>query len=59
MTKLKRLRRLSDITQEELAEKLNVTQAYLSMIENGKRKPSKQVQQKIDEIFDLSLKYID
>ncbi|MEC1768304.1 helix-turn-helix transcriptional regulator [Schinkia azotoformans] len=59
MSKLKRLRILSDMSQEELAEKLNVSQAYLSMIENGKRKPSKQVQQKIDEVFDLSLKFID
>ncbi|MEC1725875.1 helix-turn-helix transcriptional regulator [Schinkia azotoformans] len=59
MNKLRKIRRLSDITQEELAERLNVTQAYLSMIESGKRKPSKRLQQKIDEVFDLSLKFID
>ncbi|WP_411844551.1 helix-turn-helix domain-containing protein [Schinkia azotoformans] len=53
------MRILSNITQKELAEKLNVSQAYLSMIENGKRKPSEQIQQKIDEIFNLSLKFID
>lgn len=47
------------MTQEELCEKLGISQSYLSLIESGKRKPSKKLQQRIDDIFNLSLKFID
>jgi transcriptional regulator with XRE-family HTH domain len=35
-----KLRKDSNITQEDLAQKCNITQAYLSQIENNKKEPN-------------------
>ncbi len=40
MTKLKRLIKQSGLSQGEVAELLGITETYLSMLVNGKRKPS-------------------
>lgn len=37
-TELKRIRRAAGISQGEVARRLNITQGYLSQIENGKAK---------------------
>jgi putative transcriptional regulator len=59
MSKIKKIRILLDMTQKDVAEKIGVTQAMYSMIENGKRKPSKNVAKKIEELFGVSLFFID
>ena len=45
-------------TQESLAEELNITPAFLSNIETGKRKPSLSIFILIAEKLDLSLDYL-
>jgi transcriptional regulator with XRE-family HTH domain len=59
MSKLKKLRLLSEMTQEELAGKLNVSQGYLSLLERNQREITPEIFRKIEEIFSLSAKFID
>lgn len=59
MSKLKKLRLLSEMTQEELAEKLKLSQSYLSLLERNQREITPEVNRKIEEIFSLSVKFID
>ena len=40
MNKLKEIRVKNNLTQQELANKLGVTQRYIAFIENGDRTPS-------------------
>lgn len=47
------------MTQKDVAKRLGVTQAMYSMIENGKRKPSKKTAAKIEELFGVSLFFVD
>ena len=44
---VKQLRTDLGITQLELSKKLNTPQGYLSQVENGKRKPSKELIEKL------------
>lgn len=46
---VKQLRTDLGITQLELSKKLNTPQGYLSQVENGKRKPSKNLMEKISK----------
>ena len=39
-----------EITKAELARQLGVSRAYITMIANGKRKPSREVVNKLDSI---------
>lgn len=48
---LKKARNVENMTQEEVAKLLGINRSYLSMIENGKVKPSLQLQNMIDKIF--------
>ena len=41
------------ITQEELAKKLNCTSVYVSLLENGKRKPSGMMAKNINAVTGL------
>jgi len=59
MSKIKKLRILNGFTQMEMAKKLGISQSLYSLIENGKRKPSKKVVKKIEEIFGVSLFFVD
>ncbi|MBQ3237157.1 MAG: helix-turn-helix transcriptional regulator [Oscillospiraceae bacterium] len=43
------------ITQEELAEKINVTRQAVSNWENGKTEPDIETLTKIAQIFDISI----
>ena len=48
---VKQLRSDLGITQLELSKKLNTPQGYLSQVENGKRKPSKELIEKLKSLI--------
>lgn len=52
---IKALRTLHDITQEELAERVGISQKMLSYIERDDRRPSIEVALRIAEQFHCSL----
>lgn len=47
------------MTQKDVAKQIGITQAMYSMIENEKRKPSKKTAAKIEELFGVSLFFVD
>lgn len=57
---LKKLRECSNLTQEEAAEKLCLSRAYYSRVENGERKKSLDLSLaiKISKLFNVSVDYI-
>ena len=56
--KLKAARAAMDLTQEQLAEKLNVSQNMIAKIECGLRRPSVDFLIELAEFFETSLHYI-
>ncbi len=44
---LKRIRENQEITQRQLSLELDISESYYSLIENGERRPSPEVAQKI------------
>ena len=48
---VKQLRTDLGITQLELSKKLDIPQGYLSQVENGKRKPSKELIEKLKSLL--------
>lgn len=52
---IKNMRKKLDITQEELAEKINVTRQAVSNWENGKTEPDIETLTRIAQIFDISI----
>lgn len=56
--KVKQLRTEKDWSQEDLAEKVGVSQKQISAYENGVSFPSQEILIKITEIFDVSLDYL-
>ena len=54
MTELKRRRINMGLTTQQLAERLGVTRQYISLLENGKRKPSFDVAKALKKIFDIA-----
>ena len=58
MNRIKMLREEKQLTQQELADKLNSAKSTIGMYENGNRKPSYEVLIKLSEIFDCSIDYI-
>ena len=55
---LRTLRRKEDMTQAELARKLDVTQSVISAYENGLRLPSYDILIHISRIFHVSTDYL-
>ena len=53
---IKQLRADLGITQLELSKKLNTPQGYLSQVENGKRKPSKELIEKLKSLLGKKVK---
>jgi len=53
--KIKELRRLKGLTQEELSEKIGIDYKKLSRIETGKCLPSLKIAQSISREFDFNL----
>ena len=58
LKRLKDLREDSDLTQEELATKLNLTQRAYSHYENGNRDIPLEVLIKVADIFDVTVDYL-
>ena len=58
MNRIKFLREESNVTQQELADKLNCSKSIIGNYENNRRKPSLEVLIKLSEIFDCSIDYI-
>ncbi|MDK2920147.1 MAG: hypothetical protein PWQ37_2880 [Candidatus Petromonas sp.] len=53
---LKRIRKLKNISQRELAEQISVTPAYIALIETGSRKnPSLEVLQRISQALEVNI----
>lgn len=52
---VERIRKEKGLTQSELAEKMNVTQGAISMIETGERKPSFDVLCRMAEVLDVTI----
>lgn len=48
--RIERKRRLADLTQWELAERLGITQASVSQIESGTRQPSTKILRQLQEM---------
>ena len=53
--RIKSLRKKAGLTQEELANAINISPHFLSRIENGKEKPSLDTIEKIAETLDVSV----
>jgi transcriptional regulator with XRE-family HTH domain len=50
---LKRVREVKGWTQQKTARKLGVSQAYLSLLESGRRRPSRRLLNRLARLFDL------
>lgn len=57
---LKKLRQDNSKTQLEIAKKLDISESYYNLIENGERQKqlSMELAQKIADVFGVSLDYI-
>lgn len=55
---LKKLRHESNLTQSELADRLNITRSALSLYELGKRTPDFNTLIKIADNFDVSIDFL-
>jgi transcriptional regulator with XRE-family HTH domain len=58
MNKIKNLREELNLTQQELADKLNCSKSVIGLYENEFRKPSLEILVKLSEIFDCSIDYL-
>lgn len=58
MNRIKMLRENNNMTQQELADKINGAKSTIAMYEKGDRKPSLDVLIKLSRIFDVSIDYL-
>lgn len=56
--KLKRLMKYNNLSQKELAKKLNTSTVFISRFLGGKRKPTIEFAIKISDEFDVSLDWL-
>lgn len=56
--RIQQLRKERELTQEQLAEKLNVSQNTIAKIESGLRRPSIDFLLEISEFFNVSTNYL-
>lgn len=56
--RLKELRKINNMTQAQLAEKLGIAGGTVAMWETGKREPNYETLNKLSEIFDRNIGYI-
>lgn len=54
--KIQKQRKRINLTQEELAEKIGISRAYMGFIEQGRNSASLEVLQKIAKFLHISLK---
>ena len=55
--KLKKLRKLKDISQDELSKKLNISKTNIARYETNKQLPSAEFIKKLAEFFEVSCDY--
>ncbi|HLR35064.1 MAG TPA: helix-turn-helix transcriptional regulator [Tissierellales bacterium] len=55
---IKSLRIREDMTQGELAQKLNLSRSSISMYENNERKPPTELLEEIADLFNVDMNYI-
>jgi repressor LexA len=55
---IKELREKQGITQEQLAEYLDVSRGTVGMWETGKRRPSQELYEKIADMFNVDMDYL-
>lgn len=58
MNRIKQLREEFNLTQQELADKINGAKSTIAMYENESRKPSMEVLISLSEIFDCTIDYL-
>lgn len=58
MNRLKELRKAKKLTQQELAEKINVTKLTISRWERGERVPKSDKAQKLADFFGVSIAHL-
>ncbi|MBQ8163636.1 MAG: helix-turn-helix transcriptional regulator [Clostridia bacterium] len=56
--RIKETRKKKGLTQEQLAEKVDITLEYISQIERGLKMPNMQVFIKLVEVLDVSADYL-
>jgi transcriptional regulator with XRE-family HTH domain len=56
--RLKELRKINNMTQAQLAEKLGVASGTVAMWETGKREPNFDMLEKLSDVFDRNIGYI-
>lgn len=56
--RIKETRRMRHLTQEQLAEKLDISVEYVSQLERGIKMPSMQMFIKLVEVLDVSADYL-
>lgn len=54
--RIKRLRRKAGLTQEELAEKVDVSTTHIGLVETGKRRASLKTLQRIATVLGIKVK---
>ena len=57
-SRLKDIRKYLRLTQKELAEKLDISDGYISDIEKGKKKPGRDLLEKLIERFNVNISYL-
>jgi len=54
--RIQKIRKLIGFTQEELAEKVNVSRAYIGYIEQARNTPSIELLEKIAKVLKINIK---
>lgn len=54
----KSLRQKSRLTQQEMADKLNISRSSIGMYENGEREPSFELLEQIADFFNVDMNYL-
>lgn len=54
--RIKRLRRKADLTQEQLAEQINVSTTHVGLVETGKRRMSLKTLQKVASVLKVKVR---
>lgn len=58
MKDLKKIRTSKDLYQYEAAKKLEISKDYLNMIENGRKKPGRDLLIKMSNLYEISIEDI-
>lgn len=56
--RLKELRKESELTQKELADKLSISSSAVAMYERGNREPSFEIMEEIADLFNVDMNFL-